>query len=51
MYDNTLSAKTHIQDLPETFCKAEQDCFEAETSLKIEDLRSNKTTDKISSEV
>jgi len=36
------------QGLQEKFCKAEQDFFgapgQAETSLKIEDLRSNKTT-------
>ena len=39
----------HRQGLQEKFCKAEQDCFlgprgQPDTSLKIEDLRSNNTT-------
>jgi hypothetical protein len=40
--------KTYKQGLQEKFGKAEQDCLgppgQAETSLKNEDLRSNKTT-------
>ena len=38
------------QGLQEDFCRAEQDCLgprgHSETSIKIEDLRSNKTTGK-----
>jgi hypothetical protein len=44
--------KINIQGLQEKFCKAEQDCFGApgqvEISFKIEDLRYNKTTGKLS---
>jgi hypothetical protein len=40
------------QGLQEKFCKAEQDYFgprgQTETSFEIEDLRSNKTTCKVS---
>jgi len=40
--------KIVVQGLKKKVCKAEQDCFEdpgtAWTSLKIGDLRSNKTT-------
>ena len=42
----------HMQSWPqEKFCKAEQDSFgtrwQAEISLKIDDLRSNKTSGKL----
>ena len=43
---------TREQGLQEKSCKAEQHCFgvpgQAETSLKIGNLRSNKTTGKLS---
>ena len=43
-----LCAHKSRQGFQEKFCKGEQDCFgargKAETSIKIEDLRSNKTT-------
>jgi hypothetical protein len=44
-----------MQVLQGKFCKAEQDCFgtpgQTETSLKFEDLRSNKTTGKSSTRI
>jgi hypothetical protein len=43
---------TGTRGLQEKYCKAKHDCFAApgqtKTSLKIEDLRSNKTTGKLS---
>ena len=52
-YDTTSAISAYHQGIHEKLCKAEQDCFwgprwQAKTSLKIEDLRSNKTTGKLS---
>lgn len=52
---STSVSERDCQGLKDKFCKAEQDCFGApETdrdSLKVEDLRFNKTTGKLTSRI